>query len=186
MPISSILFHQAGLSAELIEALTGLLTKLSVGKNKYLLKPGQVAQKIFFVQSGAVVLGVSQSSNTYTRHLAGPHDFITCIESLVMQTPSKEFIKATEASEVLVLLKSDFDRLLHKFPELNIVYYKILIHYLLKCQQRVTELLSLDGRAYYEQLLQKQPEILQKLPQYDLASYIGIEPQSLSRIRNRK
>lgn len=155
-------------------------------KNEYLLMAGQIANKLFFIEEGSVILGNETEDQFITRHVAKEKEFITSLESFSKQNSTTEFLKATEQSQVYFILKKDFDAVLKSYPPLEKFYEQFIFDTLIKCQQRIRDLISLDAKAYYKDIMQKNPDYLQRIPQYDLASYMGIEPQSLSRLRKAK
>lgn len=152
-------------------------------KNEYLLSEGQVANKMFFIEKGIVTLGVEREDKSITRHLVKEGEFITSLASFSKQTISDEFLKAIEPSDVYAISKKDFDTLLERYPSLNNYFQQVVLDTLIKCQERITDLISLDAKEYYQDIMQNQPEYILRMPQYDLASYMGIKPQSLSRLK---
>lgn len=152
-------------------------------KNEFLIKPGQTAGRIYFVQSGSLILGSEATDTPVTRHLAMAGEFITCLESFSIQRPTADFLKAAETTTVYHLDKSNFDFFRNHIPAIETYYQNLVFSTLVKCQNRITALISLDAKAYYENILLENPGYVTKMAQYELASYMGIQPQSLSRIR---
>lgn len=172
-----------GLTGDNLEIVCSKFKFREYAKNEFLLKPGQVANAIFFIENGSVILGNELSDQSVTRHMATKNQFITCLDSFLKQTTSTEFIKATEPTHVYMASKMDFDAMLAAFPAVQKFYNELIFDTLIQCQKRIKDLISLDAKAYYELISQDNPDLLQKMPLYDLASFMGIEPQSLSRLR---
>jgi len=179
-------FVNGGVSEKEAELFCSLFVKRHYKKNEYLLRPGSIATKIFFVETGSVILGIMTDKKPVTRHLAIAPEFITSMESFHKQMITDEFLMATVNTDVYELTKADFDNAYQEFPVVQLFYQKIAFELLFKCQQRLTNLTSMDATTYYEQIKATNPGLLQSMNQADLASYMGIEPQSLSRLRSKK
>lgn len=179
-------FLRAGASENDSELLCTYFEHCRYKKDEYLLRSGSIATKIFFIETGCVILGSLTPTKAVTRHLATASEFVTSLESFHKQARTDEFLKATADCCVYEISKVTFDKAQEQFPIIQSFYQKIIFDLLVKCQQRITELTSLDAKSYYQQLQMSDPKLLQHMHQYDLASYMGIEPQSLSRLRTRK
>lgn len=176
-------FSHTGLGESDLEQVCSMFGSRQFDKNEYLLKAGQVATKLFFIESGSFLLGQELEEQSVTRHLVKEGEFITCLESFSRQSITTEFLKATDQSLAYFISRNDFDKALRQYPVLEKFYQQLIFQTLLNCQQRITDLISLDAKAYYKEIMHRYPDFLQRMPQYDLASFMGIEPQSLSRIR---
>ncbi|MDR7129783.1 CRP-like cAMP-binding protein [Algoriphagus sp. 4150] len=154
-------------------------------RNNILLSKGKIANHVFFIDSGYVILESEINGNSFTRHIAKPGEFITVIESFTSRQPSKETLKMTKGAIIYAMGHTDFILFSERYPELERAFGKVLQDTLISCQARINDLLSLSAEAYYEKLISETPYILQAVPQYELSSYLGIKPQSLSRIRKK-
>jgi CRP-like cAMP-binding protein len=177
------IFRHLGLSEVAISQVLARFHTKQYAKNEYLQSAGQLSTKIFFVESGSILLGQEVDDQSITRHLAGEGEFIACLDSFSRRCATGEFLKATDPAVVHFIHAEDFEWARQQFPEVERFYQQYILQTLLKCQQRIVDLISLDARSYYKTILQNSPGYIQHMPQYDLASYMGIEPQSLSRIR---
>ncbi|MGE5456754.1 MAG: Crp/Fnr family transcriptional regulator, partial [Methanococcaceae archaeon] len=110
---------------------------------------------------------------------------VASMESFFSGQPSLFSLEAIEASTVIILQKKDFDMLLEKFPDIKILMdrqiYQRLGHY----AKLFLSFIKDSPRERYLELLKNNPQLLQRIPQHYIASYLGISPVSLSRIRNR-
>lgn len=176
-------FAQLGLTPPELESVCARFKPTHFAKNEYLLQPGQVATKLFFVESGGLLLGNEANDQLVTHHLANANEFITSLQSFDQQLPTTDFLKAVQPSRVYAMTKTDFMAALNRIPRLETFYHQMIFTILLNCQQRIRDLVSLDAKTYYQQLQQNKPQLVQNMAQQDLASYLGIEPQSLSRLR---
>ncbi|MBE7177931.1 MAG: Crp/Fnr family transcriptional regulator [Mucilaginibacter polytrichastri] len=178
-----VIFKNAGLDEATVVKIGAQFRADTFSRNSFLVKEGQIARRLYYVVSGSLTLGNELKDQHVTRHLIRENEFITCLKSFSSQTPSEEFLKATEPTETLSVSKTAFDKLLMRFPQIGHFYQQMIFESMLKCQQRITDLISMDAKTYYKEIVENNPDLLQRMPQYDLASYMGIEPQSLSRLR---
>ena len=152
-------------------------------KNKVLIKRGAKADKLFFINKGFALLKINIEGKQWVRHIAQPGEFITSLESFEGVNENSETIIAVGEVEIYYIKKEDLRSLRHTFKELDNFYTSYIVNTLVSCQNRINDLLSLDAEKYYEKLLREKGAIMNSIPQYALASYLGIRPQSLSRIR---
>uniref|UniRef100_F4C2R1 Putative transcriptional regulator, Crp/Fnr family n=1 Tax=Sphingobacterium sp. (strain 21) TaxID=743722 RepID=F4C2R1_SPHS2 len=180
------MFLMAGLSEDDATLVFKYFKKKTYQKNEYLLRPGNIATHIYYIETGGVILGNMTDKKPITRHRALASEFITCLESFHNKSVTDEYLKSSTCSEVYEINKGDFDSALKQFPILQNLYQKFVFELLVKCQKRINDLISQDAYSYLEQLNITAPAIIQNMNQYDLASYMGIEPQSLSRLRGKR
>ena len=156
----------------------------SVPKGAILLKEGQKSKNSYFVLKGClrkyyILDGEEKTTAFYTEMEAlTPH----CVTS---QTPSEYYISSTEDC-ILIISNSDMEEEVNaKFPKFEILCRKFSESLLLKQQIDFDEFKTSSPEQRYLNLLQKRPDLIQRVPQHQLASYLGIKPQSLSRLRAR-
>ena len=175
------------LGQEEIAALTGRLVRKVIARNGYLLREGQVCDFVGFVATGALVYAVQgKDGQRKTIDFALEGDWISDNRSRLEHLPSSIAIKAIEASEVLLIRQRDLDELYERHPRLERLGRILMEQAYLKMVEQSIELQLLPARERYGNLLSKRPHIFQKIPLYHVASYLGIAPKSLSRIRGDK
>ncbi len=156
----------------------------SVKKGTILLKEGQNSQENYFVLKGCIrvyyiIDGEEKTTAFYTELDAlTPHCAIT-------NTPSDYFISCIEDSILLVSNAEMAEEINSKFPKFEIMCRILSEELLAKQQINIDEFKIFSPEQRYLNLLQKRPDLIQRVPQYQLASYLGIKPQSLSRLRAR-
>jgi CRP-like cAMP-binding protein len=156
----------------------------SVKKGTILLEEGQKSQKSYFVLRGCIRTYYMIDGEEKTT------DFYTEMEGLtplcvINQTPSDYFISCVEDC---ILLISDIEtsaEVNSKFPKFDIMCKMLSEELLAKKQTELDEFKTSSPEQRYLNLLQKKPDLIQRVPQHQLASYLGIKPQSLSRLRAR-
>lgn len=160
------------------------LTKKTFEKGELILKEGEVCQHIYFLESGFLRYFVWKEGDDISKFFTSPPYCFTSQRSLTQKIPARESIEALEDSEVWMMKAEDADALL------NLNSWSTFVRKLVQEVQHFTEeiLEEIQNRTAedrYKELLESQHEYLQKVPLKHLASYLGIAPQSLSRIRKK-
>lgn len=156
------------------------------GKKKILVSKGSIADKIFFLDKGFALLTIQFKGSVWVRHIAQSGEFITSLESFENKVESGESIFALGDFDIYYINKHDLDVLRNRYSEVDKIYHNYLTKSLIACQRRIEDLLCLKAEQYYEKLLREKSVIMNSIPQHELAKYLGIKPQSLSRIRGLK
>lgn len=153
-------------------------------KNEFFIEEGKVCNVIGFVSFGTMVyFKTMENGNEITTDFAFEGDWVTINESRLSNSPSLISSKAIENSELLVVKQQDLSDLYTKIPKLERLGRILMEQSFVKIAQQSIDLQVLSAKERYESLLLKYPEILQKVPLYHIANYLGIAPKSLSRIR---
>ncbi|MBX2945774.1 MAG: Crp/Fnr family transcriptional regulator [Cyclobacteriaceae bacterium] len=156
----------------------------SVKKGTILLREGQKSKESYFVLNGCIrtyfiVDGEEKTTAFYTEMeaLTPP-----CV---ISQTPSEYYVSCLEDT-ILVASNSDMEAEMNsKFPKFEIMCRKLSEELLAKERIDFDEFKTSSPEQRYLNLLHKRPDLIQRVPQHQLASYLGITPQSLSRLRAR-
>lgn len=152
--------------------------------NEFLLREGEVCQYNHFVLKGSFrFYHVNPEGQELTRYFAFENKFGTNLTSLIEGTPSLEYIQAVEPSEVLKIRSGDFFRLVDSVPQINLVYRNILQNAYITSQKRIYDLQGMSALDRLKWLLNHQPGILSRIPSRLVASYLGITPFTLSRLK---
>jgi CRP-like cAMP-binding protein len=157
-----------------------------VRKKQYLLQEGDIWRYNAFVLSGFL--------RTYSVDEKGQEHYIQFSiedwwagdrESYVYETPAKLNIDAFEDSEVLLIGKEDFETLLNKIPTFNSFMRILMERSLIALRNRVQSNISYTAEEKYTDFLKTYPGLSNRIPQHMIASYLGITPETLSRVRNQ-
>jgi CRP-like cAMP-binding protein len=172
------------LTEEEKQALISLDIFHSVKKGEILLKEGQKSKESYFVLRGCIrtyyVLDAEEKTTA----------FYTEMEALtppcvISQTPSDYYVSAIEDS-ILLISNSDMEADINsKFPKFETMCRRLSEELLAQQRLDFDEFKTSSPEQRYLNLLQKRPDLIQRVPQHQLASYLGIKPQSLSRLRAR-
>ncbi|MBP6387192.1 MAG: Crp/Fnr family transcriptional regulator [Pseudarcicella sp.] len=162
------------------------LKTVVVKKNDFLLKKNEVCNYLCFVKKGgfrSYYLTAEGEEINFLFHFA--NQFFCDYESFLQKTPSNLNIVATEDSTLIVLHKDKLEDLYRKDAVWQEFGRKVAENIYLSARKRTEELLLQTAEDRYLRLMEHSPLIFEKISQKNIASYLGIKPQSLSRIRKR-
>lgn len=157
---------------------------LTVKRKHRLLKAGEICKDYFFVISGCFrMFGVDDKGFEHNIQFAAESDWIADIGSFYSQKPSQLYIEALEGAEVLSIRQQDLFELFTSFPKLNRIFKVMIEHKYIELQNRVLQNFSSTAEQRYLAFLEHYPHLKNRLPNTQIASYLGITPEFLSKIR---
>lgn len=169
---------------EVLDRIAPFFVKKSFGKNEYVLREGEVCKYNYFIISGSMRLFSTNNEGVEnTRYIAFEGKFGTSFTSLITGMPSFENIQSLEKTEVLSIYKYDFYKLVETEPAVNQVYRNILESAYITTQKRIYDFQGADSLQRIEWLLENQPTIFSRISNKIIASYLGITPHTLSRLK---
>jgi CRP-like cAMP-binding protein len=165
-----------------LDDIVGRFKEKKVAKNDFLLREGMVCQDLVFVQEGCLRLYYMDDDVEISVWFAFPDSSAIDIYSFISDKPSNYFLQAIEDSSIWYLPKKELEALYTEFPTMQEMMRKFWEDAVLNLIDRFTALQRDSAEKRYLDLMAK-PPYLQKIPQKYLASFIGVTPTSLSRIR---
>jgi CRP-like cAMP-binding protein len=188
---AQMLANSVGAIVSLNEAewdlLAGNLVTKVLRKNEYFLREGQLCQAIGFVCKGTLVYyKLLKTGEEATTDFAFAGDWVTDNRSRLSGTSSLINIKAIGETELLVITQQNLEQCYRLIPKLERLGRILIEQAFVKIALQSIDLQTLSATQRYEKLLRDHPEVIQKIPLYHIASYLGIAPKSLSRIRRGK
>jgi CRP-like cAMP-binding protein len=165
-----------------------LLQPRKIRKRQYLLQAGDVSRFENFVVSGLLrSYTVDKYSHEHIAMFAMEDWWISDLGSFLSETPATQNIDALEDSEVLSIEKKDLERLYVDVPKFERLMRILLQNAMVATQQRALAAISQTAEERYFAFIKKYPSLEQRIPLVQIASYLGVAPETLSRIRrNRK
>ncbi|WP_375448063.1 Crp/Fnr family transcriptional regulator [uncultured Fibrella sp.] len=163
-----------------------LFEPISYAKSTLLVEPGKVASYIYFINDGFARAYHYEDGNEITNHLGAPTGFITAYLSFSTKTPSDEAVETLTPAQLLRITKDNLDQLYRQSHNLALFGIVMADQYLVFNNQRSRDLITLSAEQRYQKLMQETPVLLQHIPLQYIASYIGVTPESLSRIRRKR
>jgi len=157
-----------------------------VRKHTLLLQEGEVCKYFLFVASGCLrAYAMDRKGEEHIVHFAFESWWITDDSSFWTGAPAIYFIEALEDSELLMIDAPGMETLLQKCPKLERHFRILLTNHAIALDRRIAASLSLSAEENYLQLLKVYPQLAQRVSLKHISSYLGITPESLSRIRKR-
>ena len=182
--LRSILDQDRALISE-IETILKYFEPKKLNKGEYFIEAGQVCRNVGFIESGLVLYyEIDNSGQAVTCDFAKETDWITQYESFINQSPSVITIEALEPTELQVISSENLYQLFAKVPSFEQHTRKIIEKMFISSLARNNDMQVLKAEKRYAKFVEENPSLIQRVPQYHIASFLGIAPQSLSRIRN--
>ena len=150
-----------------------------------LLKAGNVAHHLYFVSEGIVKGYQNIEGKLVVQHLVGDQDFFTSLDGFMTETPSLDYFETITDCKLVKISKPDFDYLQQALPLWKKLVNDITNEYLNCKVKRVQDFQVLTAKERYIKFVEQYPKLALHVSVENMASFLGIEPQSLSRIRRQ-
>jgi CRP-like cAMP-binding protein len=173
------------ISTEEADAIAATMVIKHHKKGDVLLKEGQISTEAYFVLEGCVrqyyiVDGEERTANFFTEE-----QWVISLNSFTNSLPSNHYMACSTDCFLVVGNREKEEDLYHRFPKLETVSRKVMGKMFVEQQEIMASYTTDSPEQRYLKLFNSRPELFQKIPQYQIASYIGVKPESLSRIRKR-
>lgn len=178
--------EKISISQEEFDFCKTLFIPKKLRKKQYLLQEGDVCRYTAFVEKGMLrTFTVDEKGNEPILQFSMEGWWIADLYSFLTEEPSIYNIEALEECELLLITKKNWEILLEKVPAFE-RYFRLLIqNNLIATQRRLMSSLSESAEEKYTKLINNFPGCIQRVPQHMIASYLGITPETLSRIRSQ-
>lgn len=157
-----------------------------IKKNEILVSEGEISKEFYFINSGCIrTYFITKQGHEKTRYLMIEPSIGTALTSFISQKPSFEFIDALEKTELLVINRKDFYRLVDEIPQWKNFYLKIMEMAYSFQNRKIESLVTLSAKERYNQLIKENPKVVQRLSNKIIASYLDIKQETLSRLKSK-
>jgi len=160
-----------------------LFQEIQIGSKVKLLEDGNKFKNIYFVKKGCLRLSFDNNGVDVTYQFFFDNQVVS---GFLDDDESIFTLESLEPTTLIVIKKNDFDRLIQEIPELKDQFLTFLLQRVANYSKLFLSRIKDSPQIRYQRLLKENPHILQRVPQHYIASYLGITPVSLSRIRKRK
>ncbi len=172
------------LNNEEIEVIKRRFSSRKIKRRQTILQEGQICKHYTFVAEGCFKMyGIDDKGYEHNIQFAAENDWIADISSFHSQKPSKLYIEAIEASEIIQIEQQDLYFLYLNIPKLDRIFKVIIENKFVELQNRVLQTFSSTAETRYLSFLEQYPHLSNRLPNTQIASYLGITPEFLSKIR---
>lgn len=165
------------------------LSKVEIQNHKaktILHNAGKICKHSYFVNSGILrSFNINDNIVEHVLHFACEGWWIGDMYSLLSQKPGNLFIEVLEDAEIVLLSKENQDELYLEIPKLERFFRILTENSLVAHQERLMDNLSLSAEERFEKFCSKYPTLIQKVPQKQIASYIGVTPEFFSKMKAR-
>lgn len=157
-----------------------------IASKTILLEEGEISKQIHFVKSGCLRQCFNKDGKDITFQFFFENQAVASFDSFMNSQPSIFSIEALEPTVISSISKEDFDKLMDSIPKFKDAMFNLTVSRFRVYTHLFLSRIKDSPQERYKDLVQNRPDIIQRIPQHYIASYLGITPISLSRIRNRK
>jgi len=169
-----------------LEEVISYFKPLTLKRNDYLLREGELCRSCYFMVSGAIqVFTIDTTGNETTRDFIFEEQWLMEINSFLQQVPSKEFFRAIETSQVLAISRDHFMELSARFPQFEKMYRQILELSYANSIYRINTFVSMDALERLRWMMDNQPKLFTRLSSKMIASYLGISAETYTRLKGK-
>lgn len=168
---------------EYLDVFFSKFKPVSYRKGDYFVREGQISRYIGFVLKGCLMCIYNKNGKEFIDEFSMDNEFISAYASFITGTPADKDIICLEDCELLILGFADLQELYKMDPVYERTGRLIAEMLFINWQQRVKSLLLDDAETRYVKLTENRPDLVQRVPQYLVAQYLRVSPETLSRIR---
>ena len=166
--------------------LHGLLEQRQVQKKEHLFRAGQICRYEYYVVRGCLRVYFLDDHGAEVNLMFPVEDWwLGDLISFTEQTPSSLYVEALEDSQLLMINKENKESLYEKIPAFERMFRVLILRNLAVLQHRLIATISHSAEERYLAFIERYPDIPQRIPQHHIASYLGVSPEFLSKIRKK-
>lgn len=156
-------------------------------KKEFILRENKVCKYLYFVEKGCLrMYHINKKGVEQITQFALDGWWISDYQSLINNTPSNYYIQAIEESSIVSVDNQNLDILLVQLPQLERYFRRMMQKAVAEAQLRSKLLYEMSKEEFYIHFSTSFPEFMQRVPQYMIASYLGLTPEYLSELRKKK
>jgi CRP-like cAMP-binding protein len=183
--IQNLMRQITGFSDADLELVMKYFEAKNIKKKTILLKAGDRAQELYFIVSGCMRLFYEKDGSDISAYFFTDLMFAGAYDSFVSRQPSRHSIETSEDCQILTISNKGWQQLFIELPKMNGFVLKLIEERFISLHKLYTSLILDTPEERFINLQNERPDILQRIPQHQIATFLGVTPVSLSRIRNR-
>lgn len=173
------------LSAGAAKLLNEKARTIQLNKGEYLQLEGDVSRFIGVVDNGLIRIFYRKAGEECTEFIASENNVFYDPESLFHRIPSKRYIQMLEPTVLVLITKADLDELCELNKEIRILYRYMTEQILRRLKKKTLECIFEPAKVRYDNFVKNNPDYVVRVPSLFVASYLGVTPETLSRIRTK-
>ncbi|MFY8001358.1 MAG: Crp/Fnr family transcriptional regulator [Candidatus Kapaibacteriota bacterium] len=179
---NDIVLETLGNNTQALQALIDISERRTYSQGEIFVRAGMAANTVFFVEEGLCRLFYYKDDKEVTTWFAFENTTLATL-SFLAQTPNDEYLQALEPSTLIAVPYNDLQQLYVRYPAIERLGRMFLEQMALHLGRRLKSLQFYTAKERYQELLHAFPTLPQRIPQHFIASFLGITPETLSRIR---
>ena len=183
--ILNLMRQITGFSDAELELVMKYFEHKNIKKKTILLKAGDTAQELYFIVSGCMRLFYEKDGADISAYFFTDMMFAGAYDSFASRQPSRHSIETSEDCQILTISYKGWQQLFIELPKMSGFVLKIIEDRFISLHKLYTSLILDTPEERFINLQNERPDILQRIPQHQIATFLGVTPVSLSRIRNR-
>ena len=168
-----------------METINELITIRVFKKGTLILREGQISTNCYSILTGCVRQYYIKDGEEKTTFFYTEGQTIYAMRGMSKNMPAKHYLACVEDTALTIMTQENETEMFRRFPRFETLSRKALEEELGRYQQMLANYITKSPEERYLNLLENRPQLLDRVPQYQLASYLGVKPESLSRIRKR-
>ncbi len=187
MELKNYIERYISISDDEFQLFLSYLTHKSLKPKEKILDIGNKCNHRFYIKKGCVKLySYNEKGNEQIYHFGIENWWITDYKSLLENKPSDKIIEAIELTEILMLSNDNFEILCKILPKTERLFRIIMERSYIAFQNRLEFLFNQTSEEQYINFIERNADFVKRVPQYMLASYLGVTPEFVSRVRSKK
>ncbi|MBO3697737.1 Crp/Fnr family transcriptional regulator [Roseivirga sp. E12] len=167
-----------------LQQIIKLFKPIKTARNEMLCNIGQVCKHFYYIRKGCLRLyEIDAKGNEVTGYFALEDSIISANTSFILQKPSRDCLVSLEPSELLVIHREDFLKLVDTIPQFANVYHKFMEFAFIHSQMRIYSFLGMEGIDKLKWVMEHEPKLLSRISSKAVASYLGMTNSTLSKLR---
>lgn len=180
-----VFMQRFGVDDETMHLFCSKLTSKYIPKKEFFVRQGETCRHIAFINEGLLRLFYSIEGEEHIRQFHFERSFCSEFQSFLTEKPALMSLQALEDTHLLLISHADLHHLFSLSREFEKLGRVLAEQAFIFVSQRFASILLESPEERYQHLMAERPKVLQRVPQYMIASYLGITPEALSRIRKR-
>lgn len=175
---------RVSLERDQLQLITSCFRPIEIARNEILCDFGQICNRFYFIKKGCLRLyEIDDKGNEITGYFALEDSLISANTSFILQKPSRDCLVSLEPSELLVIGRSDFYKLVKTVPAFAEVYHQFVEFAFIHSQMRIYSFLGMEGIDKLKWVMEHEPKLLTRVSSKAVASYLGMTNSTLSKLR---